>query len=195
MRQKRTLPREILTDAESDALMAQCDATPIGMRNRAMLLLLEGTGCRISEVMAFAPRDFDFAEELANVRCGKGNKQRVVAVSPEALVAVRAWLDERTKLGIATDAPVCCDMRGKALKPGMARALLPTLAARAGIRKRVHPHGFRHRFTVRLVRHGVTLPSVSWVLGHSNIKITDTYCRRIGASHAIDDVRKALDTE
>ena len=51
----RTLPREILTDAESDALLGQCDGSRVGMRNRAMLLLLEGTGCRIAEALALEP--------------------------------------------------------------------------------------------------------------------------------------------
>jgi len=194
-KKRRRLPRELLTDEESDCLLEQCDGSPMGMRNRALLLLLEGTGCRISEVLALDPRDIDHDEELANVRCGKGGKQRVVAVAPETLVAVRALLEARAEIGIAADAPIICDRRGRRVRSEYTRALIPRLAKQAGIRKRVHAHGFRHRFTVRLVRHGVPLPSVSHALGHGNIATTNTYCQRIGASHAIDDVLQALDSE
>lgn len=187
MGKKRTLPREILTDAESDALLEQCDASLEGMRDRVLLLLLEGTGCRISEVLALEPRDIDWTEELANVRHGKGDKQRVVAVAPETLVAIRAWLDVRHKRNIPKNAPIV------GMQPDQARKRVRELAKRAGVRKRVHPHGFRHRFTVRLVRHGVPITSVSVALGHSNIATTHTYCQRIGASSAIDDVLAALD--
>jgi len=115
-------------------------------------------------------------------------------VSPEALVATRAWLEARDALGVAQDAPIVCNEKGCALKPEYIRSLLPRLAKQASIAKRVHAHGFRHRFTVRLVRHGVPLPSVSHVLGHKNLATTHTYCQRIGASHAIKDVGAALDS-
>lgn len=191
----RTLPREILTDAESDALLEQCDGSRVGLRNRAMLLLLEGTGCRISEALALEPRDFDWDEEVVNVREGKGGKQRLVPVAPEALVATRTWLDARRRYGIGGRAPVCCNARGTALARSYVRRLIPTLARQAGIRKRVHAHGFRHRFTVRLVRHGVVITSVCYVLGHESVATTHDYCTRIGASHAIDDVRAVLDED
>lgn len=191
---KRTLPREILTDAESDALLEQCDGSRVGLRNRALLLLLEGTGCRISEVLALEPRDFDYDEHLVNVRVAKGGKQRLIPVSPEALVATRTWLDARREYGIADNAPVVCDVRtGDGLKRHTVRRMIPELALKAGIRKRVHAHGFRHRFTVRLVRHGVVITSVSYVLGHESVATTHDYCTRIGAGHAIDDVRAVLD--
>jgi integrase/recombinase XerD len=174
-------------------LLEQCDATPEGMRNRCLLLLMEGTGCRVSEVVALAPRDIDHEQEQANVRHGKGSKQRVVAVAPETLVAIQAWLDARAELGIGQWAPICCDLDGTALKPDKVRKLLHALAAAAGIRKRVHPHGFRHRFTARLVRHGVPITSVSTQLGHSSIATTHTYCQRLGVGQAIEDVQRALD--
>lgn len=191
----RTLPREILTDAESDALLDQCDGSRVGLRNRAMLLLLEGTGCRIGETLALEPRDFDWDEEIVNVRRGKGDKQRVVPISPEALVATRTWLDARSRFGIGARAPVCCNAKGTSLAPSSVRRLISTLARKTGIRKRVHAHGFRHRFTVRLVRHGVVITSVSYVLGHDSVATTHDYCVSIGASHAIDDVRAVLDAE
>jgi integrase len=195
MSRKRTLPREILTDDESDRLVEQCGPDPEGMRNRALILLFEGTACRVSEVVALEPRDIDWTEEQANVRHGKGDEQGIVQVAPEALVATRAWLDARVELGIPADVPVCCELDGSPLKPDKVRKTLHKLAKQAGIRKRVHPHGFRHRLSVRLVRAKVPLPSVSAQLRHRNIATTHTYLQRIGASQAIDDVLAALDEE
>jgi len=175
--------------------MEQCDATPLGIRNRAFLLLLEGTGARISEALAFDPRDFDWDQERVNIRRAKGNKQRVVPVAPEALVDTRAWLDARTKHGISARAHICCSLRGKGISPSHGRRLVSQIAKRAGIRKRVHPHGFRHRYTIRLVRYGVPITSVQHALGHENLATTHEYCQRIGVGPAIDDVRAMLDQE
>lgn len=192
MRAKRSLPRELLTDEESDRLLEQCDGSLVGLRNRALLLLLEGTGCRISEVLALEPRDLDWETRRANVRHGKGDRQRVVPVARRALGAVRTWLVERQAAGIAPEAHVCCNLSGGRLSSSYARKLMPKLADLAQIKKRVHPHGFRHRFTVRMIRAGVPLTSVSQVLGHSSLVTTHRYCARLGAGPAIEDVRRAL---
>lgn len=192
---RRTLPREILTDAESDDLVAQCGPDPEGMRNRCLILLLEGTACRVSEVVALEPRDINWEQEQANVRHGKGDEQGIVQVAPEALVATRAWLDARSELGIEANTQICCELNGAPLHPDKVRKLLHKLAKQAGIRKRVHPHGFRHRLSVRLVRAKVPLTSISTQLRHRNIATTHTYLQRIGASQAIDDVLAALDED
>jgi site-specific recombinase XerD len=192
MTAKRSLPRELLTDEESDRLLEQCDSSPTGLRNRTLLLLLEGTGCRIAEVLALEPRDLDWDTRRANVRHGKGNKQRVVPVATKALRMTKRWLRARQKAGIRTDAPVCCNRAGGHLSTSYVRKLLPKLAQRAGITKHVHPHCFRHRYTVRLMRAGVALPSISQALGHSSLATTHRYFARLGAGPAIKNVRAAL---
>lgn len=190
--QKRTLPREILTDAEAEAVLEECGETLSGLRNRALFLLLDGTGCRIGEALGLEPRDIDWTERVVNIRHGKGNKQRVVPVSSRALDAVQTWMRLRSIAGIGPGAHVCCNLRGKKMSSAYVRKVLPKFAARAGIAKRVHPHGFRHRFTTRMVRKGVVVTSVSQVLGHTNLATTHRYCTRLGAGPALDDVRRAL---
>lgn len=192
MSRHRSLPRELLTDEESDRLLAQCGETPTGLRNRALILLLEGTGARIAEVLALEPRDVDWEARRANVRHGKGNRQRVVPVAARALQAVRVWLVARLGAGIPAGAPVCCNLRGGRLSTSYARKLLPKLAKAAGIAKRVHPHAFRHRFTVSLIQAGVPFVSVSQALGHRNLQTTHRYCARLGTGPAIREVRAAL---
>lgn len=191
-RSTRTLPRELLTDEESDRLLEQCGTSLAGLRNRALLLLLEGTGLRIAEALALEPRDLDWDSRRANVRHGKGNRQRLVPVAAKAIRAVDRWLKVRAQNGIKGDAPVCCNLQGGRLSTSYARKLLPRLAEAAGITKRVHPHAFRHRFTVRLIRSGVPLTSVSKALGHSSLATTHRYCARLGAGPAVEDVRAAL---
>lgn len=192
MSAKRTLPREILTDAEAEAVLAECGETLSGMRDRALILLLDGTGCRVSEVLALEPKDIDWEHRTANVRRGKGSKQRVVPVSRRALEAVQDWLRLREVGGIGPDAPVCCNLRGVQMSSSYVRKRLPRLAGKAGVPKRTHAHGYRHRFTVRLVRKRVPVTSVRDVLGHSNLVTTHGYCTRLGAGPALDDVRRAL---
>jgi len=192
MGKKRTLPRELLTDSEAEAVLAECEETLSGMRDRALILLLDGTGCRISEALSLEPRDIDWEHRTANVRRGKGAKQRVVPVSRRALDAVSDWLRLRTVGGIGPDAPVCCNLKGVRMSSSYVRKRLPRLAGRAGVTKRTHAHGYRHRFTTRLVRKGVVVTSVQQVLGHSSVAVTDTYCKRLGTGPAMDDVRRAL---
>ena len=192
MKRRRPLAREILTSDEVASLLEQCGETVAGLRNRALIMLLDGTGLRISEALALEPRDLDWDEGLVNVRHGKGDKQRVVPVARRTLDAVQDWMRARSYVGIRPDAPVCSNLGGTHLSDSYVRKRLHQLAANAGIAKRTHPHGLRHRFATRLVRRGVVITSVSQVLGHSNLAVTHRYCARLGAGPALDDVRKAL---
>jgi site-specific recombinase XerD len=192
---RRSLPRELLTDEESDALLAQCDSSPKGLRDRALILLLEGTGARVSEVLALEPRDVDWEARTVFIRAGHGGHERFVPAAPEALVAVRKWLSARAELGIDNDAPVCGSLRGSPLRAPSARRLLANLGRQAGIRKRVHSMGLRYRFVTRLVRHGAVITSVAHVLGHQSVATTYETLRELGLNHALDDVQHALDTQ
>lgn len=189
---RRTLPREILTDAEVEALLAECGETIAGIRNRALIRLIDGTGLRISEALDLEPRDIDWDSRLVNVRHGKGDRQRVVPIGRKTLEAVEDWMRARSYVGIAPEAPVLCNLRGRRLSTSYVRKKLPDLADEAGIAKRTHAHGFRHRFTTRLIRRKVVITSVSQILGHTNLATTHRYCTRLGSGPAIDDVRGAL---
>jgi integrase/recombinase XerD len=73
--------------------------------------------------------------------------------------------------------------------PSYIRHLLPRLAARAGIEKRVHAHGLRHAFAIGLEWEGATVSVIRDLLGHSSAPLTDRYLRRLGASEAVDFAR------
>jgi site-specific recombinase XerD len=165
------------------------------MRDRALILLLEGTGARIAEVLALEPKDIDWGARTIFIRSGHGGHERVVPASPEALVAARKWVDARAGLGIDKGAPVCTSLRGAALRPPSARRLLTQLGRQAGIKKRVHSMGLRYRFVARLVRNGAVVLSVTHVLGHQSVATTYEVLRDLGLNHALDDVQRALDTQ
>jgi site-specific recombinase XerD len=88
------------------------------------------------------------------------------------------------------DCPIFCTLRGNELNQSYVRHLLPRLARRAGIEKRVHAHALRHSFAVELEREGAPLSTIRDLLGHSSAAVTDRYLRRVGASHAIDFARR-----
>jgi integrase/recombinase XerD len=72
----------------------------------------------------------------------------------------------------------------------MLRHLLPRLAAKAGIGKRIHAHGLRHAYAASLEREGATISMIRDLLGHSSAAVTDRYLRRLGAGEAVEFARK-----
>jgi hypothetical protein len=127
------------------ALIKACsNRTSTGVRNRALIVLLYRAGCRVSEALRLLPKDLDRAAGTATVLRGKGGKRRTIGLDPGAFAVVERWLDVRTKLGISSRALVICTLKGKPVASAYVRALMPRLACRAGIEKRVHAHGLRH---------------------------------------------------
>lgn len=166
---------EILTPEEVSALQSQCSRTaPTGIRNRALIGVLFRVQLRISEALALRPSDV--GRDTINVRRGKGSKQRRAAVDAATLAEIDAWTAVRNHNG---HRPLFCTLAGDQLKSAYVRALLPRLARRAGITKRVHPHGLRHSGASELLDRGASLQDIQKQLGHSNAAITDLYLHQI----------------
>jgi integrase/recombinase XerD len=185
------LDADLLTTAEVEALLRACSSrAATGVRNRALIALLWRTGLRISEALALKPKDVDLSSGLLTVQHGKGDKRRVVGLDAGTAALLERWLERRGKLGLAASAPVFCTLDGVAVDPSYVRHLLPRLARRAGITKRVHAHGLRHRHAVDLVEEGASLTTVRELLGHSSAATTSRYLTRIGASEAVAFARQ-----
>ena len=169
------LPVEILTDDEVSALLSQCGRrSATGPRNRALIAVLYRCQLRISEAVALRPSDI--GDDQINVRHGKGNKQRFVSVDPVTLAEIAAWMAVRAFNG---HKPVFCTLQGERLKTAYVRALLPRLAKRAGITKRVHPHGLRHSGASALLDRGGEISDIQAQLGHSAPSVTDRYLHQV----------------
>src|SRR4051812_41356549 len=161
----RTFPAEILTPDEIMRLVGACARRgPSGLRNRALIVVLWRSGLRIGEALALRPKDIDRDAGTITVLHGKGNKRRTVGVDPPALAIVERWLDCRAKLRprVPVGAPVFCTIArdeygppGRPMRSAYVRSMCKRLRGRAGIEKRVHPHGFRHTHAYELMMEGV----------------------------------------
>jgi len=184
------LPPEPLTPEEVKALIRACSKRAVtGIRNQALIVVLYRAGLRISEALALLPKDLDAKGGMMRILHGKGDKSRVVGLDVGAFAILEHWLDRRAAAGINSRAPVFCTLKGKPLKSAYIRALLPRLARKAGIDKRVHAHGLRHTHAFELAGEGTPINLIAVQLGHSNSATTDRYIRHLNPSAVVEAIR------
>lgn len=176
------LPPVALTSSDVDKLLAACGRGETGHRNRALLLLIHRTGCRVSEALNALPSDFE-ANQL-HIRHGKGDKSRRVTIKGFATFEplFEKWMAVRKARHIGSKKPTFCTLKGGRLDSGYVRALMKRLQKRAGIDKRCHVHGLRHGHADELLQAGADLNTLAVQLGHSNLSTTSRYLRRNGAA-------------
>jgi site-specific recombinase XerD len=185
------LDADLLTAQEIEALLRVCSLrAPTGVRNRALIALAWRTGLRLGEILALKPKEIDIGSGTLVVQRGKGGKRRVVGLDAGTAALVQRWLDLRRKREINGRAAVFCTLAGRSIDQSYVRHLLPRLARKAGVEKRVHAHGLRHAYAVDLEREGATVSQIRDLLGHSSLAVTDRYLRRVGATEAIAFARQ-----
>lgn len=173
---RRTLPGTLTTEQAAKVVSAPDTSTPQGLRDRAMLELMYGSGLRISELCAVELQALDLESALVRVR-GKGSKDRIVPVGETAITALRAYLEKgrpaltRPKTGSA----VFLSARGQALSRKTFWLSVKQAAARSGIEVPVKPHLLRHAFATHLLAGGADLRSIQEMLGHADIATTQVY--------------------
>ena len=152
------------------------------LRDRAILELLFSTGLRVSELCALNS-DIDLTRDELSVR-GKGEKVRVVFISPTAKETVREYLKARKDMEEA----LFVDGRQNKLHRIIPRDIqrhLKKYVALAGITSVVTPHTLRHAFATDLLSNGADIRSVQQLLGHASINTTQIYTH-ITDSHLRD---------
>ncbi len=172
----RKLP-DVLTIDEIDALLAAIDLSkPEGQRNKAMLETMYSCGLRVSELINLRISDIYFNEGFVKVK-GKGNKERLVPISPKAIHEIKLYIPDRGRLNIAAghEDILFLNHRGKALSRVMVFTIIKNLAASIGLNKHISPHTFRHSFATHLVEGGADLRAVQEMLGHESILTTEVY--------------------
>jgi site-specific recombinase XerD len=178
----RKRPVEVLTSAEVSALLHQCSASAAtGVRNRALISVMYRTGLRVAEALALRPVDVNAERNTIRVLHGKGDKPRTVGIDDGGMAMVARWMDARARLGLR-GGPLFCTLAGGPLSDSYVRTMMRRIAAKAGIEKRVHPHGLRHSHAVDMASEGVAIPSIQQQLGHDRPSTTDTYLRGIAAA-------------
>lgn len=146
------------------------------LRDKAILELLFSTGLRISELCSL-PRDAHLDRDEISIR-GKGEKVRVVFISPDAREAVKNYLAKRKDLGGGLFAPVRSNgskSKTDDLTPRSIQRMIKYYSTKAGIMKHVTPHVIRHSFATDLLSNGADIRSVQVMLGHANIATTQIY--------------------
>lgn len=173
----RHLP-SVLTYDEIELLCHQIPTDNyLGLRDRAMIEVIYACGLRISELLSLLVREVYFKEEFIRI-IGKGSKQRLVPISIRALEWIKKYLDTSRPLldkharsvGIAF-----LNIRGGPMSRMGFWKILNKYIQKTGIRKKIHPHTFRHSFATHLLEGGADLRAVQEMLGHSDISTTQIY--------------------
>jgi site-specific recombinase XerD len=168
---------DLISLNELERLFKAPDTTTLqGLRDKAMLELLFSTGLRVSELVSLS-RELDIDAEEFSIR-GKGEKVRVVFISPEARDAVKNYLKKRNDMEDAMFVNIVRDPKKTAPTRLTARSverIVKRYAIKAGISKKVTPHVMRHSFATDLLSNGADLRSVQMLLGHANIATTQIY--------------------
>lgn len=175
----RKLPR-VLAPAESEALIEAADpSTALGLRDRAMVEVLYGAGLRVSELVGLSLSALDLRSGLLRV-VGKGDRERVVPLGPQAIEAIEAYLETARPALLSgradTSHGLFLTRRGSTMTRQNFFELLRRLAKVAGIpRDRVSPHVLRHAFATDLLEGGADLRSIQAMLGHADLSTTQVY--------------------
>ena len=169
----RTLPK-VLSEPQVESLLAAPDtATPLGLRDRAMLELLYATGLRVSELVGLTLPQLRLDVGFL-IAFGKGSKERVVPVGEQAEGWVLRYLRE-VRPGLANRHEVVfVNHRGDPMSRVGFWKNLAAYGVKAGVRE-LSPHVLRHSFATHLLEHGADLRSVQMMLGHADISTTQIY--------------------
>ncbi|WP_125703272.1 site-specific tyrosine recombinase XerD [Lacticaseibacillus daqingensis] len=166
-----------LSSTEIDRLMAAPDTTkPLGLRDRAIFELMYATGLRVSEVVTLRLDQLHLTLNLLQVT-GKGDKERIVPISPQAVTWMSQYLSTARPQLTKQPAPptVFVNFHGRPLtRQGIWKNLKAYIEA-LGIQKNVTPHTLRHSFATHLLENGADLRVVQELLGHSDISTTQIY--------------------
>jgi integrase/recombinase XerD len=167
---------EVLSIEEIDRMVDVIDlSSPDGHRNKAIIETLYGCGLRVSELVGLKLTDIHYEDGYIIVT-GKGSKQRLVPVSGKALKEIDLYKTDRNRLPVIKDINVLfLNRRGSRLTRVMIFTIIKDLAARAGIKKNVSPHTFRHSFATHMIEAGADLRAVQEMLGHESILTTEIY--------------------
>ena len=173
----RHLP-EVLTVEEIDRMIDCIDMSKAeGQRNRAIIETLYGCGLRVSELVILKLSQL-YVDERYLVIQGKGNKQRIVPISPVAIEQIALYLEQTRSRQVAqrgNEDILFLNRRGAMLTRQMIFLIVKQLCELAGIRKVISPHTLRHSFATHLLEGGANLRAIQQMLGHESITTTEIY--------------------
>lgn len=189
-RRPQTLPRPAAPD-EAIALAEDAGAYGsepwIGARDLAILLLLYGSGLRVSEALSLTARDLPVGDSIRVT--GKRSKTRIVPVVPVVREAISDYV-RQCPYNIADESPLFLGARGGPLNGDLVRRAVRAARIRLGLPHTLTPHALRHSFATHLLARGADLRSLQELLGHASLSSTQIYTK-VDAAHLLDVYRNA----
>jgi integrase/recombinase XerC len=189
-RVKKGVPRPV---SPADAIAIADDAEDegrepwIGLRDKAVLLLLYGAGLRVGEAMALTGAVLPLGDTL--IVTGKRAKTRVVPLLGPVREAIDLYL-AANPWGISRDLPIFRGAKGGPLSADIIRRAVRAARARLGLGERTTPHALRHSFATHLLGRGADLRSLQELLGHASLSSTQVYTG-VDTAHLLDVYRNA----
>lgn len=181
---------DVLSVDEIDAIESVIDLSqPEGQRNKAIIETLFSCGMRVSELVNLKISNMYLDDEFIKVE-GKGSKQRLVPISEQAIHEIQLYFLDRNLIDIAPeyqDYVFVSHRRKKPLTRVMVFIMIKNLVEKAGIKKTVSPHTFRHSFATSLLEGGANLRAIQAMLGHESIATTQIYTH-IDTSHLREEI-------
>lgn len=152
-------------------------STDLGIRNQCMVEVLYGCGLRVSELIDLKISDINFKEGFIKVE-GKGKKIRFVPLAKYTSKLIKNYIENvriNNKINKKYEDILFLNSRGSAMSRVIVFIIIKELAEKAGIRKNISPHTFRHSFATHLLQNGADLRFIQEMLGHSSITTTEIY--------------------
>ena len=194
---RKKLPVTFSGDEIERLLSLPNEDTVLGLRDRAILALLYGTGIRVSECSSLRRSDVDLDNCTVTV-VGKGGHERCVPLNDRVVQAMSRYRHHRAS--VTPFAPFFLTRSGRRMTRGAIYDRVRTWGYRAKITKRVSPHRLRHTFATHLVRAGVNIVTIRDLLGHKQISSTQVYLhvtaddlRSAAEKHPIGRLLKSID--
>lgn len=175
---RRPLPTTLNVDA-ARAVVEAPDASPEGLRDRALLEVLYGSGVRLSELTGLDLADVELGAAAASLRVlGKGRKERKVPLGARGAAALSAWLEQRgafAAAGSLDPRALFVTKRGARMGPRAVQAVVTKWGTLGAGRADLHPHALRHTCATHLLDGGADLRVIQKVLGHESLATTQRY--------------------
>lgn len=174
----RRLPRYVLTVEETEKILNQADTSdPFGVRDRAIMETLYSTGIRRSELINLSVYDLNSEAGTLMIRCGKGNKDRVVPIGVRALMWVDKYLmDVRHDLMVDKNVESLFLTRlGDGMSADNLTWLVRKYVVAAGVEKPGACHLFRHTMATLMLENGADIRYIQHILGHASLDTTQIY--------------------
>ncbi len=169
---------DTLSLEEVEKILSAIDiSTALGTRNQCMIEVLYGCGLRVSELITLKISNINFKELYLKVD-GKGNKTRFVPLAEYTAKLIQQYMTD-----VRMNAPInrkhedtlFLNSRGAGMSRIIVFIIIKELTEKAGIRKKISPHTFRHSFATHLLQNGADLRYIQEMLGHSSITTTEIY--------------------